>query len=138
MASSALKKLVSHVSKPYEQIGLLIGEIKGNYIMVSEIFEGEGFADDSRSILSPNSMAKLANDLLSGKMSGQIVGWYHSHIGCGVFMSDVDIQTQLILQQFSRYIISLVIDAKTGDLSVFTYTQPYGIVSIPIDFVDLH
>ncbi len=135
---SVLNKILEHVNKPYEQIGLLIGEVNEGTVVVKEAVRGEGFADDFHSLFSPQSLARVANDLVTGKLNGRIVGWYHSHIGCGVFMSEVDIRTQLVLQQFSQYIISLVIDAKNGEFATFTYLQPLGIIQIPEELIDLN
>jgi proteasome lid subunit RPN8/RPN11 len=122
---------MEHVNQPHEQIGLLMGEVDGGTVIVTDAVRGEGSADNAHSTFSPQSLAKVANDLVTGKLNGRIVGWYHSHIGIGVFMSDVDIKTQTILQQFSEYIISLVIDSKSGEFAVYTYSQPFGLVQIP-------
>jgi proteasome lid subunit RPN8/RPN11 len=136
IVSSVLNKIMEHVNQPYEQIGLLIGEVNGGMVIIKDAIRGEGSADSHHSIFSPQSLAKVANDLISGKLQGRIVGWYHSHIGCGVFMSDVDVKTQMILQQFSEYVISLVIDSKSGEFAVYTYSQPFGIVQIPEQLLD--
>ena len=133
ITSAALSKIMEHIDKPYEQIGLLIGEVNGGTVIVKDAVRGEGSAGGSYSAISPESMAKVAHAILTGKLNGRIVGWYHSHIGCGTFMSDVDVQTQLVLQQFSQYVISLVVDSKTKELAVFTYTEPLGIVQLPIE-----
>jgi proteasome lid subunit RPN8/RPN11 len=134
ISSEALRKIMSHVSRPYEQIGLLIGDVNGGTVIVKDAVKGEGSAGNSHSAISPESMAKVAHAILTGRLNGRIVGWYHSHVGCGVFMSEVDVQTQLVLQQFSQYVISLVIDSKTGELAVFTYSQPLGMIQLPVEF----
>ncbi|MEM2962112.1 MAG: Mov34/MPN/PAD-1 family protein [Candidatus Bathyarchaeia archaeon] len=135
ISSEALHKIMRHVSRPYEQIGLLIGEVNGGTVIVRDAVRGEGSAGNSHSTISPESMARVAHAILTGKINGRIVGWYHSHVGCGVFMSNVDVQTQLVLQQFSQYVISLVIDSRTGELAAFTYNQPLGVVQLPIEFI---
>ncbi|MEM2123055.1 MAG: Mov34/MPN/PAD-1 family protein [Candidatus Bathyarchaeia archaeon] len=134
ISSEALHKIMNHVSRPYEQIGLLIGDVNGDTVIVKDAVKGEGSAGNSHSAISPESMAKVAHYILTGRINGRIVGWYHSHVGCGAFMSGVDVQTQMVLQQFSQYVVSLVIDSKTGELAVFTYTQPLGIVQLPVEF----
>ncbi|MGC8961096.1 MAG: Mov34/MPN/PAD-1 family protein [Candidatus Bathyarchaeia archaeon] len=135
ISSGALHKIIQHVNRPYEQIGLLIGEVNGGTVVVRDAVKGEGSAGNCHSAISPESMAKVAHAILTGRLNGRIVGWYHSHVGCGVFMSNVDVQTQLVLQQFSQYVISLVIDSKTGELAAFTYNQPLGVVQLPIEFI---
>ncbi len=51
---------------------------------VSVRFTPEGLAHVARSLDRPE---RLGPDML-------VVGWYHSHLGIGVFMSDVDLRTQ--------------------------------------------
>jgi proteasome lid subunit RPN8/RPN11 len=43
------------------------------------------------------------------EIDGLIIGWYHSHPGYGIFMSDTDIQTQSRFQQFSDNVVALVL-----------------------------
>jgi hypothetical protein len=65
------------------------------------------------------SLAIIADQLLSGRLKGNIVGWYHSHTDAGLFFSQTDITTQQQLQQFSSLITGIVVDAKTGEIGCF-------------------
>lgn len=130
---SILKKIAGHTQKPYEQIGLLIGELQGHFLKVTGAIKGEGEANGSSSNLSSQSLARIAQDIITGQIQGNIVGWYHSHLGCGVFMSEVDIETQIKLQQFSPYIIALVIDPIDNEFGIFHYLSDIGIVQLPAE-----
>jgi proteasome lid subunit RPN8/RPN11 len=133
----AMGKIISHTRKPYEQIGLLLGGLEGGELKVTDAIEGEGEADGLTSIFSAQRMAKIAQEMMMGRIQGSIVGWYHSHIGCGVFMSDLDVQTQIKLQQFSPYIIALVIDSVLNEFGVFTYLTNLGVVQLPEEYITI-
>ncbi len=135
ISRSAIRKIVMQTKKPYEQIGLLLGGLAGDVLRVDDAIKGEGSADGSTSIFSAQSMAKIAQEIMMGKIQGSIVGWYHSHIGCGVFMSEIDVKTQMKLQQFSPYIIALVIDPMANEFGIFTYLTNIGIVQVPEEHI---
>lgn len=135
IGKSAIRKIVGHTDKPYEQIGLLLGRLEGNELKVTDAIQGEGEADGLTSTLSTQSLAKIAKEIMIGKTQGNIVGWYHSHIGCGIFMSDLDVQTQMKLQQFSPYIIALVIDPTANEFGIFTYLTNVGVVQLPEEYI---
>ena len=131
----ALRKIEEHTNKPYEQIGFRIGELTDEGLVIRNAVSGEGDANGSCSIVSAASMARIADDIVTGRISGKIVGWYHSHIGAGVFMSETDIQTQLRLQQFSPHVIALVIDTVAKEFGIFSYEPQQGLVQVPEDYI---
>ncbi|MEM2896208.1 MAG: hypothetical protein QXG01_01310 [Candidatus Bathyarchaeia archaeon] len=130
--AKVLQEIAMYSKKPYEQIGLLMGNLKDEELWIVDVVHGEGNSfSDSATMLSPSRIARVADDILSGRIEGRIVGWYHSHIGSGIFMSDVDIETQLRLQQFSPYVVGLVIDSLKNEFGIFVYDALSGIVQIP-------
>jgi proteasome lid subunit RPN8/RPN11 len=131
----ALRKIEEHTNKPYEQIGLLIGELTEEGLQIRNVVSGEGDASGSSSIMSTASLARIADDIINGRINGKIVGWYHSHIGAGVFMSETDMQTQLGLQQFSPHVVALVIDTVAKEFGIFGYEPHQGLVQIPDDCI---
>jgi proteasome lid subunit RPN8/RPN11 len=137
ITSFALRKIEEHTRKPYEQIGFLIGELTEEGLLIRNAICGEGEANDSCSTISTSSLAKIADDILKGRIDGKIVGWYHSHIGAGVFMSQTDIQTQLRLQQFSPHVIALVIDTVSKEFGVFSYESSQGLVQLPSEYIQI-
>lgn len=80
-----------------EILGLLIGTIyrddNGEYAVVSRTATGNADADKMSVRFDKGSMEKLFNglDLDEGE---SVVGWYHSHLDIGCFMSPTDIATQ--------------------------------------------
>jgi len=103
-----------------EVIGLLTGRMENNVLVIEDAITGEITSERTRASLTPEAIAKIADSIISGKVQGNIVGWYHSHPGFGVFISDIDMRTQMKLQQFSPYIVSLVIDPTKDEIGFFT------------------
>lgn len=135
--SNALQKIVDYTKKPYEQIGLLIGDFSHDGLWINDVVHGEGDADGSSTVFSPERMARVADDIVNGRLRGKIVGWYHSHLGHGVFMSSIDLNTHLKLHQFHPDVVALVIDSKQNEFGVFTYDHNLGLVSLPEDYIKI-
>ena len=133
--AKVLQEIALVAQKPYEQIGLLIGNLKDGELWITDVVHGEGDSSSSVTMLSPLRIARVADDILSGRLQGRIVGWYHSHIGSGVFMSDIDAETQLRLQQFSPYVVGLVIDSLKNEFGLFIYDALLGPVQIPQSYI---
>jgi proteasome lid subunit RPN8/RPN11 len=105
---------------PDEQIvGVLLGGQSGDTIIVEDAVTGPAESDDAKATLTGDSIAKIADDIINKRIRGSIVGWYHSHVRGGVFMSETDVETQLKLQQFSPLVTAMVIDAQTGNSGLF-------------------
>ena len=84
-----------------EIIGLLIGEYKDGIIYINQAVSGEQDSSSSQVTLFSKTTAKIVDKIMKKEIHGLIIGWYHSHPGFGIFMSDTDIQTQSRFQQFS-------------------------------------
>ncbi len=105
------KSKIDRDDKPDEEVvGLLTGRVHGKTVIIEEAIPGRaahaGYAEVS---LDPTDLAEIIDKMMREGKNRNIVGWYHSHLDLGVFLSDVDIRTQLTLQQFS-YVIALVVD----------------------------
>jgi len=98
-----------------EIIGLLLGRLQGDTIIIEDSTTHEFSSERYRAMLSPSSLAVIADQLVTGRLKGNIVGWYHSHTEGGLFFSETDIATQKQLQQFSSLITGLVVDSSTGE-----------------------
>lgn len=109
-----------------EIIGLLLGRRENDTIIIENSITGEFLAEPNRVTLPSNTLAKIADDMLSRRIKGNIIGWYHSHTESGVTFSETDIETQKKLQQFSSLITAVVIDAKTGDVGCFRVDTQTG------------
>ena len=102
-----------------EVIGLLIGNLTNDTLVINDSITGEFSGEPHRVVLHPTTVAKIADDLVKGRLKGNIVGWYHSHTEDGIFFSQTDVDTQKKLQQFSSLTVGMVIDARNGEVGFF-------------------
>jgi len=117
-----LDKVVEHAKSrgQEEVVGILIGRVEGQTVIVDDAITGRIESTATRAVLPPETIAKIADDIIKQRIQGTIVGWYHSHPGYGIFMSNVDISTQTRLQQFSQYVTAMIIDPSTDQVGFFT------------------
>lgn len=109
-----------------EIIGLLLGKLENNTIIIGDSITGEYSAEVNRVILPAQTLAKIADDLIKGRVKGNVVGWYHSHVESGLFFSATDSQTQKKLQQFSPLIVAMVVDASAGTVGYYRVDPQTG------------
>jgi proteasome lid subunit RPN8/RPN11 len=102
-----------------EIIGLLLGRLQDDTIVIEDSTTGEYSSEPHRVTLPASSIARIADELVKGRLKGNIVGWYHSHTEGGLFFSETDIATQKRLQQFSSLITGIVVDTSTGEVGYF-------------------
>jgi proteasome lid subunit RPN8/RPN11 len=102
-----------------EIIGLLLGRLEKDTIVIEDAVSGEFSGEPTRVQLLPSTLAKIADDIVSGRIKGNIIGWYHSHPTGGLFFSETDVETQKIFQQFSRLTIGMVVDTQSGQVGYF-------------------
>jgi len=119
----------------HEIIGVLIGKVYDNLLVVTDAVSGEQASGATRVKLDNVTLAKIVNRIMEGEIKGNILGWYHSHPGFGVFMSATDIGTQQMLQQFSRKVAALVIDPTEDHYEIFTLDNNNGVISIPDEMI---
>jgi proteasome lid subunit RPN8/RPN11 len=121
ISGQVIEKVVMEAKEhPDEQIvGVLLGGQSGGNIVVEDAVTGPAEADATRATLTGDSIARIADDIINKRIRGSIVGWYHSHVRGGVFMSETDVETQLKLQQFSPLVTAMVIDTQTGQSGFF-------------------
>ena len=102
-----------------EIVGVLTGRVTGNTVIIEEAVPGRAsYSGMTEVALDPNNLAEIVDNIIRNDKNQRIVGWYHSHLGLGVFLSDIDVKTQLTLQQFS-YVIALVVDPIKNEHSFF-------------------
>ena len=114
-----------------EIIGLLIGSLINDTLVIEDSITGEFSGEPHRVVLHPTTVAKIADDLVKGRLKGNIVGWYHSHTEDGIFFSQTDVETQKKLQQFSSLTVGMVVDARNGDAGFFRLDNSGKPVRIP-------
>jgi len=121
-----------------EIIGLLIGRLEKDVIIIEDAVSGEFSSEPTRVQLSPSTLAKIADDIVSGRVKGNIIGWYHSHPIGGLFFSDTDVETQKIFQQFSRLTVGMVVDTETGRVGYFRVDREGRPYRVPDENVRIH
>ena len=93
-----------------EVMGILIGHLEGDGAIKDVVVEDAIPISHGGSIevaFAPEDYITFSMvDAEFAEKGWFSVGWYHSHIGCGVFMSDIDVRTHLILQQLLLQIVS--------------------------------
>ncbi len=125
MSKDAMSKVIDHAKSTPEKevIGVLTGRMDNQTLIVEDAVSGETVRSEKNVVMPGETLAKIADDIINRRTKGNIIGWYHSHPGYGVFMSEVDKETQSKLQQFSPYIVALVSDPSTGEFKFFTHDE---------------
>ncbi|MDD7423817.1 MAG: Mov34/MPN/PAD-1 family protein [Candidatus Methanomethylophilaceae archaeon] len=109
-----------------EIMGLMIGRVyrdgEGEYVMVDRTISSVLDADEVSVRFDKNDMSQLIDSLDEMKDGERVVGWYHSHLGCGCFLSDTDLDTHSGI--FGDGIgFAVVIDPVLRQLKVFGRTD---------------
>ncbi|MGQ9640114.1 MAG: hypothetical protein ACUVUB_06685 [Candidatus Bathyarchaeia archaeon] len=136
ITNNVLRKIRAQMDVPYEQIGLLIGGFSNGQLIINDAISGTYGASRSISVFSPEVLAEVADDIINGRIAGRIVGWYHSHLGTGIFMSPIDVETHMRLQQFSNEIVAMIVDTSINQFGIFAYDpQLGGLTQIPEEYI---
>jgi len=135
ITSIALDRISADVRRPYERIGLLIGTFLDDGLWVNDIVVGGNSDSDTLCVLPPEKLARVADDIVRGKIDGRIVGWYHSHPGYGIFMSETDLSTHGKLLQFSPFVIALVVDPEINEFGVWALEPDVGVIQVSTDHI---
>jgi len=134
ISGQVVEKVVREAREhPDEQVvGVLLGGQSGGAIVIEDTATGVAESNSAHATLTGDSIAKIADDIINKRIRGSIVGWYHSHVRGGVFMSETDVETQLKLQQFSPLVTAMVIDAHTGKTGFFRAdAKTKGAIPVP-------
>lgn len=105
-----------------EVMGLLIGHVYrdsgGTYALAERTVTGSLDADSVSVRFDRNSVSDLIDSLDGMKEGERVVGWYHSHLDHGCFMSETDVATQDSLFAGETG-FAIVVDPVRGELAVF-------------------
>eukprot|EP01034_Spumella_vulgaris_P030266 gene30266-37448_t len=93
-------------------MGLMLGHFVDEYsIQVVDVFampqHGSGVSVEA--VDEPFQVAMLDNLHVTGRPE-TVVGWYHSHPGFGVWLSDIDQHTQASFEKLNARCVAVVID----------------------------
>ena len=105
-----------------EVMGLMVGRVyrdaDGLYAVAERVITSDLDADSVSVRFDRDSMEELIDSVDTMRDGERIVGWYHSHLGAGCYMSQTDISTQDRL--FGGELgFALVVDPEKGELAVF-------------------
>ncbi|MDR1955083.1 MAG: Mov34/MPN/PAD-1 family protein [Candidatus Methanoplasma sp.] len=125
IAEGTIAAMADHAEAGYlenkEVMGLLIGQIlkdeEGTYVKVTDTATSDLDADEVSVRFKKEAIEDLFDSI--DKCEGNaVVGWYHSHLGIGCFLSDVDIRTHLGI--FGSEIgFAVVIDPSDSTFAAF-------------------
>jgi proteasome lid subunit RPN8/RPN11 len=135
IASTVLDRISADVRRPYERIGLLIGSFLDDGLWVNDIVVGGDSDSETSCVLPAEKLAKVADDIVRGRIDGRIVGWYHSHPGYGIFMSETDLATHGKLLQFSPFVIALVVDPEINQFGIWALDPEDGVIQVLNDYI---
>ena len=123
---TALQSLRNHLGSDseVELAGVLVGDQCHDdqarpFVVVTHSLAAQDYENSSGSFTFTHStwdlIARQVDQLSSG---GRIIGWYHSHPGWGVFLSDRD---HFICEHFfsGAFDIAIVVDSQRNQLGLF-------------------
>ena len=113
-------------SRDLETMGVMIGRIyrddNGKYAVFHRTITSDLVADAVHVRFDKTSMDDLIDAVDDMAEDERIIGWYHSHPGYGVFMSETDVRTQHSL--FGKDMgFALVVDPLRGEFAVFDNSE---------------
>lgn len=137
VTNRVIDRISRDVNRPFERIGLLMGTLEDQSLWINDIIPGGNETTEVSCVFPPQRLAQVANDIVQGKIEGRIVGWYHSHPGHGLFLSQTDLETHLQFYQFSPYAVSLVADPKSSEFGIWIYENGIGVVQLPSNYIHI-
>ncbi len=126
VAENVVAAMADHADRGYEEnkevMGLLIGYIlkdnDGIYVKVADAVTSDLDADEASVRFTQEGLEGLFDSI--DKCEGDaVVGWYHSHLGIGCYLSDVDIRTHVgIFGDETGF--AIVIDPSDSTIATFS------------------
>jgi len=129
MPESVITDIAAHADRGLgedrEVMGLMLGRIyaddEGEYAVVRGIVTSKLESDRVMVRFDRDGLGELVDAIDDMPEDTDIVGWYHSHLGYGCFMSETDVKTQDGLFGGACG-FALVIDPKRKEIAVFDST----------------
>nr|ABK24758.1 unknown [Picea sitchensis] len=137
ISALALLKMVVHSRSggTIEVMGLMQGKTDGDTIIVMDAFALPVEGTETRVNAQADAYEYMVDYAQTNKQVGRlenVIGWYHSHPGYGCWLSGIDVNTQMLNQQFQEPFLAVVIDptrtvsAGKVEIGAFrTYPQGY-------------
>jgi len=115
----------SKESNHIELCGVLVGEVLkddiGPFVSVTHTIRGEHANNQTAQVTFTQETWAHIHRVMDSQHDGRaIVGWYHTHPGFGIFLSEMDV---FIHRHFFDlpWQIAFVVDPQSGDEGVFTW-----------------
>jgi proteasome lid subunit RPN8/RPN11 len=137
VTNRVIDRISRDVNRPAERIGLLIGTLENQSLWINDIIPGDAETGEASCVFPPQRLAEVANEFVEGRISGRIVGWYHSHPSQGLFLSQTDVETHMRFYQFSPYAVSLVADPTSAEFGIWIYENGAGVVQLPANYIHI-
>lgn len=109
-----------------ETMGLVVGKVyrddQGLYAVADRVLFSELLAERDGVRFDRGSMDLLIEGIDSMDGDERVIGWFHSHLGCGCFMSDTDVRSQHSV--FGKGMgFAIVIDPLRAEFAVFDNSE---------------
>ncbi|KAI9592160.1 JAB1/Mov34/MPN/PAD-1 ubiquitin protease-domain-containing protein [Syncephalis fuscata] len=137
ISAIALVKMVMHARSGgnIEVMGLMQGKILGDTMIVMDAFALPVEGTETRVNAQAEGYEYMVSYTTTIQQVGRlenVLGWYHSHPGYGCWLSGIDVDTQMLNQQYQEPFVAIVIDPKRTmsagrvDIGAFrTYPKDY-------------
>ncbi|KAF8249578.1 Mov34-domain-containing protein [Wilcoxina mikolae CBS 423.85] len=115
ISAVALLKMVMHARSggSIEVMGLMQGKIAHETFIVMDAFPLPVEGTETRVNAHEQAyeyMAQYSDCSRNGGRKENVVGWYHSHPGYGCWLSGIDVNTEMSMQQFMDPFLAVVVD----------------------------
>ena len=114
ISGMALLKMLKHGKSgiPLEVVGLMLGRFIDDYtVQVVDVFPTpQSSTGTSVEAIDEAFQTEMKTMLQQTGRQEEVVGWYHSHPGFGVWLSNVDINQQMHWEKLNPRCIAVVID----------------------------
>lgn len=117
ISAVALIKMAMHARSggSIEVMGLMQGYIQEETFIVTDAFRLPVEGTETRVNAQDDANEYLINYLNLSRQQGRqenVVGWYHSHPGYGCWLSGIDVDTEVLQQQFQDPFLAVVVDPE--------------------------
>ncbi len=114
-----------------------MGTLQDSSLWVNDTIPGGTEMSEVSCAFPPQLLAQVASDIVEGRIEGRIVGWYHSHPGHGLFLSQTDVETHMQFCQFSPYSVSQEADPKSEEFVIWIFENGAGVVQLPSNYIHI-
>jgi proteasome lid subunit RPN8/RPN11 len=137
ITNRVIDRISRDVNRTAERIGLLMGTLENQALWINDTIPGEVEMSEVSCVFPPQRLAEVACDIVEGRINGRIVGWYHSHPGQGLFLSQTDVETHMQFYQFSPYAVSLVAEPQEEEFGIWIYENGAGVIQLPSNYIHI-